>query len=754
MALELCIKKAFAVFAIVVMAALNYGGLAYAQTSFTEVSLQAGVRLVTPTWGVSWGDVNNDGLEDIYIGNHHYSLKHADVQTPPALFLNLGDSTFQNVADSYGIIPVGDFHGALWADYNNDGFADLFQAQGGNRSQGGGRNKLYKNLGTGLFEEIGVAAGVDMSRARSRGGFWVDYDLDGLLDLYLCTERLGGFPATLMRNNGDDTFTEVGSTLGLNIMGAIMGTSVDYNNDNLMDIFLQSRERVMLFRNDGGGVYTDVTDIAGLGGTFYAQDFTWGDYDNDGDMDLFLATALENDTLQWDAGGIYFTSDVFGGAEKGVDFSTTGTTVTFEISDYQAHVDPARVFIGAQGIHPTSIPFTLAAGAPEVQGKPTYTPGAETGYYVWEEAGVWFLRSTTISSRSGESFTGVIHSDGSIAGVTPFNFDIISGGVLPNILFENMGNGTFADVTSNANLAAPSLSISANWADFDNDGFLDLYVVNLGHIFNAPNRLYINNGDKTFTEAAALSGVEANVGGRGENAALADYDNNGFMDIFVTNGYGMAPFSYGPHLLYRNDGNLNHWLKIKLIGSVDNRDAVGATVTATVGASTYTRQQTGGSSRFSQNSQVVHLGLGTASKIDVLTVRWPNGIVQTLRNVSVNQLMTLREPSVSIRMETRDINIPQGGKLKYRLTLTNDTNIELSFNYWTNITLPNNAKYPGTGELIAPVAVTIAPNSSMSKVMSHDIPLGSNPLSYIYNSFVGPYPKAWNEGHFGFTVLP
>jgi len=754
MGLRLFMKKIIPILAIIILSLSVFSGQASAQTSFTEVSAQAGVSQVSPTWGVSWGDVNNDGLEDIYIGNHHYSLQHADVQTPPALFMNLGDLTFQNVADSYGIVPVGDFHGAVWGDYNNDGFEDLFQAQGGNRSQGGGRNKLYKNLGTGLFEEIAVTAGLDVPHARSRGGFWVDYDLDGRLDLYLCSERLTGYPSTLMRNNGDDTFTDVGPSLGLSAMGAIMGTAVDYNNDNLMDIYLQSRDRVMLFRNDGGGVYTDVTDAAGLGGQFYAQDFTWGDYDNDGDMDLYLARGAENDTIQWDGSGIYFMTDVFGGDEKGVDFTTTGTAVTFDISNFQVRVDPSQVYIGASGVHPASMPFTVASWSPEVHGKPAYTPGAETAYYVWEEAGTWYLRSTTVSTRSGESFTGIIKSGGAITSVTPFNFDMFSLKLFPNILFENMGDGTFTDVSAASNTADLSVSISANWADFDNDGYLDLYVVNLDHIFNAPNTLYMNNGDKTFTEVAALSGVEANVGGRGENAAIGDYDNNGFMDIFVANGFGMAPFSFGPHLLYHNNGNLNHWLKVKLVGSVDNRDSVGATVRATIGARTATRQQTGGASRFSQNSQIIHFGLGTSQTVDSLTVRWPSGIMQTLYNVAADNLLTLTEPSVTMTLTPESVAVPLGGKLKYLLTLTNDSNVDLTFDYWTNITLPNGTKYPAAGEFIDPVPLTIKAHSSISKVMSHDIPLGAGTSNYTYNAFVGSYSRVWNEGHFAFTIQP
>ncbi|HDY90042.1 MAG TPA: VCBS repeat-containing protein, partial [bacterium] len=195
----------------------------YLYIIFNEVSQPAGIQHITPTWGVTWADVNNDGWEDIYINNHHFFPALYDGQTPPLLFLNNGDMTFQNVADDYGILPVGDFHGSAWADFNNDSFTDLFQTQGGAGGFGRFPNRLYKNNGDGTFDEIAKTAGVVMEPARGRTGFWLDYNLDGFLDLYICNLFHPGYPSTLMRNNGDETFTDVGSELGLKMPAYIMG---------------------------------------------------------------------------------------------------------------------------------------------------------------------------------------------------------------------------------------------------------------------------------------------------------------------------------------------------------------------------------------------------------------------------------------------------------------------------------------------------------------------------------------------------
>lgn len=729
-----------------------WGG-ASAQTTFTDVSVQSGVRQVTPSWGACFFDFNNDGLDDIYTNNHQYYSRIADVVIPGSLFLNNGNSTFTDIALASGLVVEGDLHGATWGDFNNDGLQDLYQSTGG--GMGGqflGRpNMFFKNQGNGTFVDIAGTAGLSMPDSRGRGGFWLDYDYDGLLDLFVCNEKRKDNPAELMKNNGNDTF----SAGVLSIEGAYMGAPVDYNNDNIYDLFLVSQTTVHLFLNNGNGTFTDKTAASGLSGNEFVQGFTWLDYDNDGDMDLFITRAKMLDSLKWDSASILFTAIIAQNTDEGVNFTSPGGAATFDFYNYQSRVDPLMVRIGAGGISPASVPFTLVDGAAESQGKPVYTPGPDPSYYVWQEGGLWSLRGLTGTTVANDYFSGIVTSSAPITNTSNYGLDFITLGYT-NRLYENTGNGTFSEVGALAGVAdvsdPSSLSVSAVSADFDNDGWTDIYLVNTAELGNAPDRLFMNNGNKTFSERSVESGVDGGALGSGENAATGDFDNDGFTDIFVTNGYGRAPFNFGPHLLYRNNGNGNNWLKVRLTGKMSNRDAIGATIVASVGAATYTRQQNGGASRFSQNSATAYFGLGGANVVDTLTVKWPSGVVQTLLNVAAGQTLTLTEPAPSISLSPVTTLLTSGAQLVYTMTLDNPTNLSRTFDYWTNVTLPSGKKYPPKTEFIAPASVTLAPYSSVTKTVKKTIPAGTPLGSYTYNGFVGPYPKAWSSSSFKFTV--
>ena len=154
------------------------------------------------------------------------------------------------------------------------------------------------------------------------------------------------------------------------------------------------------------------------------------------------------------------------------------------------------------------------------------------------------------------------------------------------ILYHNNGDGTFADVTATSRTSNAFRALSADWGDYDNDGDLDLYVVN----YVRPHRLLRNNGDGTFTDVAAGAGVAVDNFGNGSDGTFIDYNNDGFLDLFVCNGAGPDA---GPYLLFENNGNLNHWLKIVLIGTQSNPGGVGARITLTAGGATSYRQYFG-----------------------------------------------------------------------------------------------------------------------------------------------------------------
>jgi hypothetical protein len=183
--------------------------------------------------------------------------------------------------------------------------------------------------------------------------------------------------------------------------------------------------------------------------------------------------------------------------------------------------------------------------------------------------------------------------------------------------------------------------------DFDNDMDVDLYLTCTGPIKNLPNRLMENDGKGGFIVVPAAGGAAGSQFGRGDVVACADYNRDGFLDLFITNGTDpTSPFvADGPHQLFRNQGNDNHWLEIDLEGVVSNRDGIGAIVELEAGGILQIREQTGGMHHLTQNHQRLHFGLGTNTRINQLTVKWPSGIFSQFKDIEVDQILRIREPA-------------------------------------------------------------------------------------------------------------
>jgi hypothetical protein len=174
---------------------------------------------------------------------------------------------------------------------------------------------------------------------------------------------------------------------------------------------------------------------------------------------------------------------------------------------------------------------------------------------------------------------------------------------------------------------------------------LDLYLVCTGPVENLPNRLYENDGHGNFALVPNAGGAAGSKLGRGDVVAVADYDRDGFLDLFITNGADpSSPFvDNGPYQLFRNQVNGNHWLEIDLEGTISNRDGIGASVVLEAGGVVQRQGQGGGMHRFTQNHQRIHFGLAQHTHVDRLTIRWPSGIVQHLENVAADQIVSIRE---------------------------------------------------------------------------------------------------------------
>ncbi len=612
---------------------------------FTNVSRSAGVHIFRSTYGHPiWADIDTDGLLDVFISNH---------TAAPSLFRNNGDGTFTDIMSPAGIATDGDQHGAAWGDYDNDGDVDLFITIGAQRGKkvGSKTDRLYRNNGHGHFIDVTASAGAVNALGRGRSVNWVDVDNDGHLDLFI---KNSDSPNVLYRNNGDTTFIDIALASDLADVPGEVAAWADYDNDGDMDLFITMGAKDRLWRNNGDGTFSEVTAAAKLQNLSRGQGVAWGDYDNDGHIDLFVARGYHDvkNALSWDAESILF-SDQEASAEDGLDFTTSGDQVSFDLYIRDCR-QASMVFVGSQHASPAGMPFTLTAV--EAKGQPHYTPGQDVGFYIWKDDAGWHVR--WISDGRTTYFYGVLTNNGQFTAVRPINFTRTTPHIKAS-LYRNNGDGTFTDVTALAGVGSTKNNRGAIWGDYDNDGQIDLYVVNSGSFAkNGANTLYRNNGNGTFTNVTEVAGVWAGVNGRGDGAAWGDFDNDGFLDLYVTNGWGQPILArqgdpeclvFGPHLLYRNNGNSNRWLKIKLIGITSNRDGIGAKVRLLANGVTQLREVNGGGGGqfFSQGSGPIHFGLNQSDVIDVLTIQWPSGITQTLTNIAPNQEITIIEESTS-----------------------------------------------------------------------------------------------------------
>lgn len=463
------------------------------------------------------------------------------------------DSTFTKITDGSVVSERLNSRGCAWADYNNDGWVDLLVA---NRD---GRNEsLFRNLGNGTFAQV-TSDPVVSSGGDSMGGGWGDVDNDGNLDLFVLTADGGN--EFYFRNQGDGTFTRVlGAAPGTpsNDGGDTVSSSwADFNGDGFLDLFTSNNAgRNGLYEGKGDGSFTKVTTGSLVTTADRHYGCAWADFDNDGDPDLFVASN----------GG------------RGILYENNAGTL--------------------EAVAVTTISLAPAASI-----------GAAWADY------------------DNDGFPDLFVANG---GTT--------AGPQNNYLYRNSGNGTFAKVTTGQIVTDRESSDGCAWGDYDADGFLDLFVANVS---GENNSLYHNNGDGTFTKV--VTGSLVNDGGDSRGCAWGDFDNDGFLDLYVANGGNQNNF------LYRNAGNANHWFTVRLIGTISNRDGIGAKVRvqATVGGRSLwqLREVSGGSGRASQNDLRAHFGLGDATIIDTLRIEWPSGIVQELRDVAPRQFLTVTEPA-------------------------------------------------------------------------------------------------------------
>ncbi len=446
------------------------------------------------------------------------------------------DPTFTKLATHPTFNRFDESFGCNWVDYDNDGFIELFVVNGGWYGSLYYTNALYRyNSADGTFSklttnEVGSLVG---EKADWWFAAWGDYDNDGLIDVKLSK----GGPGVLYRQQANGKFIKVTRAGALPVPQTFSCVPAwgDYNQDGFLDLFMANEWHDstttpynwtnILYCNRGNGVFTVVNSRPLVQNNGWNVEGTgWGDMDGDGDLDLVLGT--------W-----------------------TGPKVFRNDGNDQ---------------------FVLLTGG---------ALGKET--------------DVEISPSWGD-----YDNDGWL------DVFLTSGG-----LFHNDGNGEW----TKTQLGGGVLGI---WGDYDNDGWLDLFICRGGGGNATTNLLYHNNGDGRFSLVTA--GSVSTDSGLSLTCAWGDYDNDGFLDLFVTTRAGYDK------LLYHNNGNSNHWIMIKLVGTASNRSAIGAKVRvkATIGGKTVwqTREIAGGNR--AQNDIRAHFGLGDATSVDLVRIEWPSGNVQ------------------------------------------------------------------------------------------------------------------------------
>lgn len=524
------------------------------------------------------------------------------------------------------------------------------------------------------FVDATAAAGIDFVHTSGRSGrkygvetigsgaAFFDYNRDGWMDLYAVNGAdLPGYvsavrPQNALYRNDGGRFAEVGASLGVADTSYGMGASAgDYDNDGDADLFAVNFGRNRLYRNEGsarGWAFADVTTVVGIGAAErWSTGSSFVDYDLDGDLDLYVANYLHYEfergelsaggTLRWPRRHLAPTE--YPGAQNEL-WRNDG--------DRFVDVTAAAGLLTREGRE-----LGVAFVDYDLDGDPDLFQGNDaTPNFLWRNDGGRFAEVGLVAGVAynaggkpeGTMGVDVADRDGDgLLDLAMTNFQWES-----NTLYHNAGGGMFADESLAAGIAANSLdklAFGINFLDADNDGDPDLYVAN-GHIDEDINRfdpqatygqsdqLYLNDGEGRFVDASAAVGVAAptrDLVGRG--SAVADYDNDGDLDIFLVNTGQRA-------LLWRNDTQAGHYLALALEGRASNRDGYGARVAVRVGGRTLVAEKRGAASYLSQNDERMFFGLGTSEQADQVEIAWPSGVRQVLTDVRAGQVLRVVEP--------------------------------------------------------------------------------------------------------------
>lgn len=495
------------------------------------------------------------------------------------------------------------------------------------------------------------------------GVAFIDYDNDGWQDIFVANGT--GWPGhpghvstpVLYHNNHDGTFTDVTKKAGLAIPMYGMGVAVgDYDNDGYDDLFVTAYGQNHLFRNNGNGTFTDVTKKAGLiTAPELSASAAWVDYDRDGRLDLLVTNYVQwspEKDLYCTMDGkskSYCTPETYPGASARL-WRNNGSGTFTDVTKKAGLYDPTSKSLGVAILDANQDGWPDIAISDDTQPNKLYINN-RNGTFTEQgvAAGIAYSEDGVVRAGMGIDAADYDRSGYPSLVITNFSNQMIG-------LYHNEHNGLFVDVAPTSEVGRSSiltLGFGCFFFDYDLDGWPDLYVAD-GHLddsieriqqrihFAEPPHLYHNLGGKGFQDVAATMGQSFDAARVARGAAYGDINNDGAPDIVITT-------NAGPAALFLNQGSTNHALRVKLIGTKSNRDGIGAEVSVKSAGTSQKQMLRSGSSYLSSSELVLTFGLGSSTKADVVEVHWPSGAVDHLTNINADQIVTIREGAGLVR---------------------------------------------------------------------------------------------------------
>ncbi len=512
-------------------------------------------------------------------------------------------------------------------------------------------SNITDEIGIQFRDENGESGNKYFIEPLGRGIALFDYDNDGDLDLYIVNgNNLPGATSdnnhkNMLYRNDDGIFSNVTDSASVGNTGYGLGCCTgDYNNDGYTDLYVTNYGTNVMYKNNGNGTFSNVTKQLGIEGNKLSSGCALLDYNADGHLDLYVVNYVKfdtdtNPTCTRKGLPTYCTPEALE-AEADILYRNNGDGTFSDVTKIAGITAPAGKGLGVvcgDVDNDGDVDILVANDTtPNLlylnNGNGTFTEDALfAGVALSEDGRAFSGMGANLGDYDNDGFLDIV--------ITNFQDQV-------NNIYHNTQNGFYDDAsfsTGIGELSLPFLAWGVDFVDFNNDGWLDLFVAN-GHLddniadidpigtYAQPNHIFWNNSTNSFemTEIAVQPKVS-------RGAAFGDIDNDGDIDIVVAN------LKDTPTVLRNDGGNANNWLSVKLIGKHCARDAIGARVSVTTGDLTQIREVKSGSGYLSQNDIRLHFGLADVNHIDTLTVRWICGHVETFKNIPSNQMIVIKE---------------------------------------------------------------------------------------------------------------